>query len=138
VCGRDERERDMAHVLKLENTVLNLELQTDKEINDDSKAFRALYQYLTSWGAYGQLKEINFTRDAIDPFLYEWRAERKAGGVLLSAMTFASGEDVDPEATISLTTPWPLSVMIGGTPTRAQLMNIRASHGLISFTCEFA
>jgi hypothetical protein len=123
--------------MQVDNTAVDLTLMTDLEINDDSVAYRALYDYLIEWAKVGDLKEIRFTQDGGDPLLYAWRVERNNLRVLDSVFLFDSATDLDPDVTIALPQSWPLSVIINGGKTRGQLINIRADFGLTSFVVVF-
>lgn len=128
----------MSHTLEVKNTILDLTLISDLEINDHSPPFRVLYDHLIAWAQIGQMKDIRFIQDGGDPLLYAWRAERKNLRVLDSVFTFDSTTDLNPEVTIALPSSWPLSVMQSGAGTRAQLIKIRADYGLTSFSVVFA
>lgn len=127
----------MPDPLKVQNGVVDLTLNTVTEIHDDSPAYRSLYEVMTAWATVGAMKQIWFIRDLSDPLEYAWRAERTDLTVLDSVFMFDDAEDLDPEITIALPIAWPLSVIQAGAGTRAQIIQIRADYGLISFTVDF-
>ncbi len=128
----------MPHDVEIKNTALDLTLTTDDWIGATDASVLLLHQFLLEWGALGEMKDIRFTRDVGNPLLYVWRAERKVLTVVDSTFLFDDASDLDPELTISLTQPWPKSVIEKGASTRNQLIAIRALVGLKSFTVVFA
>ena len=127
----------MARPVKIDNTFLDMDLVPVNEINDDDERIRSLYQLLKTWSNMGDMKDITFVQDVGDPLLYAWRAERKNGRVLNATLLFDSDTDLDPDLTIDLPQPWPLSVIRNGEPTREQLIAIRAGVGIVSFSVTF-
>lgn len=126
------------HTVEIKNTALELTLVTDDWLGATDPSVLLLHQFLLEWGQRGEMKDITFIRDAGNPLLFAWRAERKNLRVLDSTFSFDGAPDLDPELTVSLTQPWPMSVMETGAKTRHQLIAIRAVAGVSSFHVVFA
>lgn len=127
----------MARPLQVKNTVLDLTLASDIEVNDDTEAYRSLYRAITAWSETYLIEEITFIQDVGNPLLFEWMAKRRNGRKLVSAFLFDSALDLDPDVTISLPLSWPLSVIVNGEMSRRRLLKIRADFGLTSFSVNF-
>jgi hypothetical protein len=129
----------MSHTIEINNTLLEMLLKTDKEVNADAPILLSLYQCLKDFGSMMAISEVRFLQDVGDPNLYTMHVELKSGVILNASLVFAAEDDLDPMVTMSLPTPWPLSLMTFAVHHFTEvLVNLRASFGLESFTVVFA
>lgn len=127
----------MSHTLEIKNTIMDLTLVTDLEVNDDTGPFRSLYGFLKDWAATALIKEITVIQDGGDPTLYDYKVERVNTDQFIQTLQFTAPDDLDPIVTAILTPGWRLSVLAFESPIRAQLITLRATFGLVSFTVVF-
>jgi hypothetical protein len=127
----------MPHTLEIQNTVLDLTLITDQEINDDTPAFRDLYEYLVAWAKVADLKSVSMIQDGVDPLLYAWRAENNSLVVYDSTILFSDAVDLNPMVTISLPIAWPYTSIAERAEAIFQLLKMRVEFGIVSLTVDF-
>lgn len=129
----------MSHTLKIHNTVLEMDLVSDKEINADNPAILSLYDAIAQFGSLAYISEIRFVQDIGNPALYSYDVERKDALTFASTLLFDSDEDLDPDITLSVPVAWPASELTFAVqPLGRILIDLRAAVMIESFVVVFA
>ena len=128
----------MSQMLTIQDQILEMNLETEDGINQDSTAILRLYNALKDWEALGNIAEITLQQDGGNPLLYSYSVKRKNTDEILSTWVLADEEDTDPMVTIICTHAWSAKVLEAGDLIRRQLSEIRAVAGLVSLSVVFS
>ena len=126
----------MSQMLTIQDQLLDLNLETEDGINQDSTAILRLYDALRNWEALGNIAEITLQQDGGNPLLYSYTVERKNTDEILSTWVLADEEDTDPMVTIICTPAWSAEVLEAGdlirrTSLLAEAAAVAARHLLL-------
>lgn len=129
----------MSHTVKIHNTILEMDLITDAEINADAPAIRSLYEALTQFGTLANVSEIRFIQDIGNPDLYSYDIQRKDALTFASTLLFDSDQDIDPDISFNVPVAWPASELTFAVQPLARiLMDLRAAVMIESLVVIFA
>ncbi len=126
----------MGYVVEINNSILDLQLETVEEIAADADAVSRFYEALKSWDGTTVLKEILIVRDE-ETGVYALSAEHDNGSMLFQTWMFANGQDLDPLMTMDLQEGWPAGLIDSGNRVRDLLLLVRSQVGLIRVSVIF-
>ena len=129
----------MSHTVKIHNTILEMDLITDAEINADAPAIRSLYEALTQFGRLANISELRFLEDISNPDLYSYDVQRKDTLTFAATLLFDSDQDIDPDISFNVPVAWPASELTFAVQPLARiLMDLRAAVMIESLVVIFA
>lgn len=128
----------MSHSIEIHNTVMEMLLTTDREINADAPVVLSLYQSLKEFEESAGVKDIRFTQDIGDPNLYAYRVELKDLRISDITVLFSGPQDMNPLVTINIPVAWELTILASVVRGLAnQLIDIHTTVGIESFVVVF-
>lgn len=129
----------MSHTIKIHNTILEMDLVTQGEINANAPAILSLYEALTQFGTLANVSETRFIQDVSNPDLYSYDVQRKDTLTFASTLLFDSAQDIDPDISFSVPVAWPASELTFAVQPLARiLMDLRAAVMIESLIVIFA
>lgn len=129
----------MSHSIEIHNTIMEMLLTTDQELNADAPVVLSLYQSLKEFEESAAVKDIRFTQDIGDPNLYAYRVELKDLRISDITVLFSGPQDLNPLVTINIPVAWELTILASVVRGLAnQLIDIHTTVGIESFVVVFA
>ncbi len=128
----------MSHSVEINNTLLELLLVTEQELNANHPSVLSLYQAIKDFGSMAGISEITFSQDGSRDF-YTYDVQRKDAKTFASKLLFDADNDTDPDITLSVPVAWPASELIFAVqPVGRILIDLRAAAIIESFNVVFA
>lgn len=127
----------MSHVIEINNSILDVLLETVEEIAADAVPVLRFYEALKSWSGAQMLSEVTIARDAQNLQLYVLAAEHTNGRMLHQTWEFSDDQDTRPIMTMNMEEPWPVQLVASGSKVGEHLFNLRPSVGLIRLSVVF-
>ncbi len=127
----------MSHVIEINNSILDLQLETVEEIAADAVPVLRFYEALKNWSGAQMLSEVTINRDAQNLRLYALAAEHTNGRMLFQTWEFSDDQDTSPIMTMNMEEPWPVQLVASGSEVGEHLFNLRPRVGFIRLSVIF-